>query len=62
MQANIFSRIDYNALYATICKKASGDVTTLLLYLLIHRNDSFRAFLLSRTDLDHLVVPYAILF
>jgi hypothetical protein len=54
-QVHIFSRIDYTTLYTTICKKASGDVTTLLLYLLLHRNDYFKAFLLSRPDLDHLV-------
>jgi hypothetical protein len=56
-QVHIFSRIDYTNLYTTICKKASGDVTTLLLYLLLHRNDYFKAFLLSRPDLDHLIIP-----
>ncbi|KAJ3649162.1 hypothetical protein Zmor_020918 [Zophobas morio] len=56
-QASILSRIDYNALYTTICKKASGDVTTLLLYLLLHRNEPFKAFLLSRPDLDLLIIP-----
>ncbi|RZC40688.1 Dymeclin and/or Hid1 domain containing protein [Asbolus verrucosus] len=56
-QAHILSKIDYTALYTTICKKASGDVTTLLLYLLLHRNDSFKTFLLNRLDLDHLIIP-----
>lgn len=48
-------KIDFNLLYVTMCKKATGDSATLLLYLLLHRNPSFKQFLLKRTDLDQLV-------
>ncbi|CAH0550083.1 unnamed protein product [Brassicogethes aeneus] len=50
-------KIDYNLLYSTLCKKASGDAATLLLYLLLHRNASFKTFLLGRFDLESLIVP-----
>lgn len=48
-------KIDFNLLYMTLCKKTSGDSATLLLYLLLHRNPSFKLFMLKRTDLDQLV-------
>ncbi|CAG9864050.1 unnamed protein product [Phyllotreta striolata] len=50
-------KIDFNQLYLALCKKASGDAATLLLYLLLHRNQSFKSYVLRRVDLDLLIVP-----
>lgn len=50
-------KVDFNALYVTLCKKASGDAATLLLYLLLHRNSAFKTYLLSRLDLEQLIIP-----
>ncbi|KAJ8927015.1 hypothetical protein NQ314_020578 [Rhamnusium bicolor] len=51
-------KLDFNLLYITLCKKASGDAATLLLYLLLHRNPSFKSYLLSRLDLEQLQKKY----
>lgn len=48
-------KIDYDALYSVLCKKASGEATTLLLYFLIHRNHSFKSYLLNKIDIEQLV-------
>ncbi|CAH1999813.1 unnamed protein product [Acanthoscelides obtectus] len=56
-KASLLFKIGYNQLYTILCKKASGDATTLLLYLLLHRNPTFKTYLLSRADLDHLIIP-----
>lgn len=48
-------RVEYSQLFSVLCKKASGDVATLLLYLLLHRNAGFKAHLLNRADLNQLV-------
>ncbi|XP_072387855.1 dymeclin [Diabrotica undecimpunctata] len=50
-------KIDFNLLYLALCKKAAGDAATLLLYLLLHRNHSFKSYILVRSDLDLLIVP-----
>ncbi|KAG5891999.1 hypothetical protein JTB14_007747 [Gonioctena quinquepunctata] len=50
-------KIDFNLLFVTLCQKAMGDAATLLLYLMLHRNQSFKSFLLRRADLDQLIVP-----
>lgn len=51
-------KIDFPKLYNTICTLVSDDQTTLLLYLLLHRNTAFRSFVLSRAaDLDLLLLP-----
>lgn len=49
-------KIDFHSLYLTLCKKATGDAPTLLLYLLLHRNPAFKIYLLSRMDLQDLVI------
>ncbi|UYV69166.1 DYM [Cordylochernes scorpioides] len=51
-------RLDLAQLYHVLCSTLSCDQTTLLLYLLLHRNPSFRNFALSMapTD-DRLIVP-----
>ncbi|XP_017771961.1 PREDICTED: dymeclin [Nicrophorus vespilloides] len=50
-------KIDYEQLYSVLCKRATGDAATLLLYLLLHRNPLFKTHLLARMDLDQLVIP-----
>ncbi|ESO98060.1 hypothetical protein LOTGIDRAFT_239130 [Lottia gigantea] len=50
-------KIDFNKLYQTLCGTLRDDQTTLLLYLLIHRNPQFKDYLLSRTNIDQLVMP-----
>lgn len=50
-------KIDFSSIYTTICNRATGEAETLLLYLLLHRNSSFKKYLLSRKDFDHLVIP-----
>lgn len=54
---NTLFKIDFNALYLVLCKKASGDAPTLLLYLLLHRNLAFKTYLLGRLDLQELIIP-----
>ena len=39
----------------SISSQLHTDQTTLLLYLLLHRNPTIASYLLSRTDIDHLV-------
>lgn len=51
-------RIDFTRLFVTISKVPNDDQTSLLLYILIHRNVHFRTYILSRTsDLDQIVIP-----
>ncbi|EDO46526.1 predicted protein [Nematostella vectensis] len=49
--------INLGLLYTTICKGLIKDQTTLLLYLILHRNPNVSSFILSRTDIDTLVIP-----
>lgn len=51
-------KTDFQSLFNTLCSTQNDDQTTLLLYLLLHRNLEFRNFVLSRTsDLDKLTIP-----
>ncbi|XP_071098647.1 dymeclin-like [Haliotis cracherodii] len=50
-------KMDLSRLYSTLCSTLRDDQTTLLLYLLIHQNTSMKAFILSRTNIDQLVMP-----
>ncbi|KAG5682839.1 hypothetical protein PVAND_012161 [Polypedilum vanderplanki] len=50
-------KIDYSGLYQTICKMTHLDQTTLLLYLLLHRNEQFYKFVMRQPNLQELVVP-----
>ena len=47
-----------SSLYSALCSPPCSDQTTLLLYLLLHKNTAFRHFVLSRTDLDALVSSF----
>ena len=51
-------KVEFSKLFITLCETQSEDQSTLLLYLLLHKNSSFRAFVISRTsELDILTVP-----
>ncbi|KAK6736777.1 hypothetical protein RB195_019463 [Necator americanus] len=50
-------KLDYNALYERLCATACQEPPMLLLYLLLHRNCGFRNFVLSRINLENLVLP-----
>ncbi|XP_052084665.1 dymeclin-like [Mytilus californianus] len=50
-------KFDFTDLYNSLCSSLRDDQTTLLLYLLIHQNASMKAFILSRTNIDQLVMP-----
>ncbi|ELU06913.1 hypothetical protein CAPTEDRAFT_6632 [Capitella teleta] len=56
-QAIATFKTDYTAFYDVLCNTLKEDQTTLLLYLLMHRNSSIKAFVMSRTNVDQLVVP-----
>ncbi|KAJ8944929.1 hypothetical protein NQ318_013077 [Aromia moschata] len=43
--------------YMSLYKNGSSDAITLLLYVLLHRNSSFKSYLLTRPDLDQLIIP-----
>ncbi len=47
--------IDLNQLYTTICAKLEEDQSTLLLYLLLHKNMAVRQFIFSRVYIESLV-------
>ncbi|KJH50810.1 hypothetical protein DICVIV_03060 [Dictyocaulus viviparus] len=50
-------KLDYNALYGRLCATAYQEAPMLLLYLLLHRNSGFKNFVLSRINLENLVLP-----
>ncbi|KAK4883863.1 hypothetical protein RN001_000134 [Aquatica leii] len=56
-KASSLFKINYGELYITLCKQAHLDSATLLLYLLLHRNSSFRKYLLDRMDTEELIIP-----
>jgi len=51
-------KVNFSKLYETICATLKDDQTTLLLYLLLHRNLAMKAFILSRTSMDSLVSDF----
>ena len=54
-------RLDYSKLYDTLTQTlgsaSDNGQTTLLLYLLLHRNANVKEFLLSKTNVEQLVLP-----
>ncbi|CRK90666.1 CLUMA_CG004367, isoform A [Clunio marinus] len=50
-------KIDFAGLYQTLCKITHLDHTTLLLYLLLHRNEKFYKFVMAQPNLQELVIP-----
>ena len=53
--------VNFSNLYMTLCRTLHTEQTTLLLYMLLHRVESVRAFILSRANIDHLVCTSDIL-
>jgi len=49
--------INLSRLYTTICKNLTSEITTLLLFNLIHHNRDVRAFILSKTDIESFIIP-----
>ncbi|CAD6192580.1 unnamed protein product [Caenorhabditis auriculariae] len=50
-------KLDYNGLYERLCATAGQEPPMLLLYLSLHGNSAFRNYVLSRINLENLVVP-----
>lgn len=50
-------QINFNSLYTALCEQQRSDQATLLLYTLLHQNSNMRTYILSRTDMDNLVLP-----
>ncbi|KAH8024159.1 hypothetical protein HPB51_021780 [Rhipicephalus microplus] len=50
-------KLDYGKLYDTLCTTMNNDQTTLLLYLLLHRNGNFKTYVLSRSNIEMLMIP-----
>uniref|UniRef100_A0A4W6CC47 Dymeclin n=1 Tax=Lates calcarifer TaxID=8187 RepID=A0A4W6CC47_LATCA len=50
-------QINFNSLYTALCEQQRSDQATLLLYTLLHQNTNMRTYMLSRTDMDNLVLP-----
>lgn len=50
-------KLQYGGLFRKLCTKLHLSQHSLLLYMLMHHNTSFRAFVLSRTDIEQLVLP-----
>lgn len=47
--------VDFRELYKTVCQTLRDEHTMLNLYMLLHRVEAVKAFILSRTNIDHLV-------
>ncbi|XP_046873239.1 dymeclin isoform X2 [Hypomesus transpacificus] len=50
-------QINFNSLYTALCEQQRSDQATLLLYTLLHQNTNMRTYMLSRTDMENLVMP-----
>ncbi|VDN41381.1 unnamed protein product [Gongylonema pulchrum] len=53
-------KLDYSALYERLCATADQQPPMLFLYILLHRNIGFRNYVLSRINLEKLVLPVLI--
>ncbi|XP_066270653.1 dymeclin-like [Branchiostoma lanceolatum] len=49
--------IKFASLYNAICGQLNNDSTILLLYILLHRNQHFKTFILSRLNIEALILP-----
>lgn len=56
-QAVATFKLEFATLYKTLYLHLHDDQTTLLLYLLIHKNSDFRTYIMARTDVENLVLP-----
>ncbi|KAK2149759.1 hypothetical protein LSH36_437g01034 [Paralvinella palmiformis] len=55
-------KVDMSKLYETLCATLKDDEVTLLLYLLLHRNADMKSFILSRTNIDQLMLKNVLWF
>uniref|UniRef100_A0A1Q3F6N5 Dymeclin n=1 Tax=Culex tarsalis TaxID=7177 RepID=A0A1Q3F6N5_CULTA len=55
--APVTFKIDFSSLYNTLCRIVTIDQTTLLLYLLLHRNQRFYKYVMAQQNLQQLVIP-----
>ena len=49
--------INFSRLYVTLCKTQTYEASTLMLYFLLHKNPDVKAYILSKTDIENLVLP-----
>ncbi|XP_053639286.1 dymeclin isoform X3 [Cherax quadricarinatus] len=56
-QAVATFKLEFATLYKTLYMHLHDDQTTLLLYLLLHKNEDFRTYVLARTDMESLILP-----
>lgn len=49
-------KIDFGQLYTTLCRIVTVDQATLLLYLLLHRNQRFYKYVMAQQNLQQLVI------
>ena len=49
--------INLSRLYETLCKTQALESGTLMLYFLLHNNPDVKAYILSKTDIENLVLP-----
>nr|XP_050856638.1 dymeclin isoform X1 [Vespula vulgaris] len=57
MEGHNAFRFNLNKLYSTICKIQNTDEVTLLLYMLLHRNQNVKHDIIRRSDIHLLVTP-----
>ncbi|XP_058120627.1 dymeclin [Anopheles ziemanni] len=50
-------KIDFSSLYNTLCRIVTIDQATLLLYLLLYRNQRFHKYVMAQQNLQQLVIP-----
>lgn len=55
LKEQVSFKIDFNVLYNTLCQIVTIDQATLLLYLLLHRNQRFYKFVMAQIELQNLV-------
>jgi len=50
-------KIDFTNLYTTLCRIITINQSTLLLYLLLHRNQRFYKYVITQINIQELVIP-----
>uniref|UniRef100_A0A5S6QA64 Dymeclin n=1 Tax=Trichuris muris TaxID=70415 RepID=A0A5S6QA64_TRIMR len=56
-QATVCFKLNYAELYEQLCERSADRPSLLLLYFLIYKNMEFRNYILSRINLDKLLLP-----
>ncbi|XP_059098834.1 dymeclin-like isoform X2 [Tigriopus californicus] len=50
-------RTDFSLLFETLCQTMHKEESTLVLYILLHRNSHFRTYLLASSNIEALMIP-----